>query len=181
MIPEIVEIPWFWPVTVAMVGVATFFSMQVARSFGTTQLHAFVLLVSIGGIVALTLTPAGDSGGHACRIPSSWLISLGDFVPPNDRGLNVVLFIPLGIALGLMPRSPVKAEAVFLAALSPLLIELTQSIVGLGRTCEATDVVDNLTGLAVGFLIAGVVGVVLRRWRRVDDGPPGANTSGARG
>ena len=66
-----------------------------------------------------------------------------------------------------MPRSPVKAEAVFFAVLSPLLIELTQSIVGLGRTCEATDVVDNLTGLAVGFLIAGMVSVVLRRWRSI--------------
>jgi glycopeptide antibiotics resistance protein len=169
VIPEIVAaIPWFWPVTAATVGVATFFSRQVARSFGSTRLHAFVLLVSVGGIVALTLTPAGDVGGHACRLPSSWPISLDDFVPPTDRGLNVVLFIPLGIALGLMPRSPLKAEAVFLAALAPLLIELTQSIAGLGRTCEATDVVDNLTGLAVGYLIAGVVGVVLRRWRRVD-------------
>ena len=166
MIAEVIAgIPWFWPVTAATVGVATLFSRQVARSFGSTRLHAFVLLVSVGGIVALTLTPAGDFGGHACRIPSSWPISLDDFVSPTARGLNVVLFIPLGIALGLMPRSPVKAEAVFLAALSPLLIELTQSIVGLGRTCEATDVVDNLTGLAVGFLIAGIVGVVLRRRR----------------
>jgi hypothetical protein len=169
MIPEIVAaIPWFWPVTAATVGAATVFSSQVAMSFGSTRLHAFVLLVSVGGIVALTLTPAGDVGGHACRLPSSWPISLDDFAPPTDRGLNVVLFIPLGIALGLMPRSTVKAEAVFLAALSPLLIELTQSIAGLGRTCEATDVVDNLTGLAVGYLIAGVVGVVLRRWRRLD-------------
>ena len=58
-----------------------------------------------------------------------------------------------------MPRSRVKAEAVFLAALSPLLIELTQSIVGLGRTCEATDVVDNLTGLAGGLPHRG------DRWR----------------
>ena len=168
MIAEVVAgIPWFWPVTAATVGVATLFSRQVARSFGCTRLHAFVLLVSVGGIVALTLTPAGDFGGHACRIPSSWPISLDDFVPPTARGLNVVLFIPLGVALGLMPRSPIKAEAVFFAVISPLLIELTQSVVGLGRTCEATDVVDNLTGLAVGFLIAGMVSVVLRRWRSI--------------
>jgi glycopeptide antibiotics resistance protein len=169
MIPEFLAgIPLFWPVLVATVGVATLLSRQVARSFGISRLHAFVLLGSVGGIVALTLTPAGDVGGHACRIPSSWPISFDDFVAPTDRGLNVVLFIPLGIALGLMPRSPAKAEAVFLAALSPLLIELTQSIVGLGRTCEATDVVDNLTGLAVGFLVGGVVGAVLRRRRQVD-------------
>ena len=101
VIPEVVAaIPWFWPVTVATVGVATFFSMQVSRSFGTTRLHAFVLLVTIGGIVALTLTPAGDLGGHACRIPSSWLISLDDFVPPTERGLNVVLFILLALRSG---------------------------------------------------------------------------------
>lgn len=169
MIPETVTaIPWFWPVTAALVGVAALFSRQVARSFGTTRLHAFALLVSVAGIVALTLTPAGGFGGHACRIPSSWPISLDDFVHPTDRGLNVVLFIPLGIVLGLMPRSPIKVEAVIIAALSPLLIELTQSMVGLGRTCEATDVVDNLSGLAVGLLIGAVLGVVLRRWRRVD-------------
>jgi glycopeptide antibiotics resistance protein len=168
MIAEVVAgIPWFWPVTAATVGVATLFSRQVARSFGSTRLHALVLLVSVGGIVALTLTPAGDFGGHACRIPSSWPITLDDFVPPTARGLNVVLFIPLGVALGLMPRSPIKGQAVFFAVISPLLIELTQSVVGLGRTCEATDVVDNLTGLAVGFLIAGMVSVVLRRWRSI--------------
>jgi glycopeptide antibiotics resistance protein len=169
MIPEIVSgIPWFWPVTAAMVGLAILFSRHVARSFGTTRLHAFALLVSVAAIVALTLTPAGGFGGHACRIPSSWPISLDDFMHPTDRGLNVVLFIPLGIALGLMPRSAAKAEAVILAALSPLLIELTQSMVGLGRTCEAADVIDNLTGLAVGLVIAGAMGVLLRRWRRLD-------------
>jgi VanZ family protein len=170
MISEFIAgIPLFWPVLAGAVGVATLLSRHVAGSFGISRLHAFALLVSVGGIVALTLTPAGEVGGHACRIPSSWPISLDDFVAPTDRGLNVVLFIPLGIALALMPRSPAKTEAVFLAALSPLLIELSQSIVGLGRTCEATDVVDNLTGLAVGLLIGGVAGAVLRRWRPVDE------------
>jgi uncharacterized protein YacL len=71
--------------------------------------------------------------------------------------------------LGLLPRSPAKTEAVVLAVLSPIMIELTQSIAGqLGRTCEATDVVDNLTGLAIGLLVGGLVSVGLRRWRRAD-------------
>jgi hypothetical protein len=170
MIQEVIDaIPWFWPVAVASVGLAALLSGNLSRWFGTTRLHAFALLIAVGGIVALTLTPAGGFGGHGCRPLSSWPIPADEFARLTERSLNVVLFIPLGIALGLLPRSPAKTEAVVLAVLSPIMIELTQSIAGqLGRTCEATDVVDNLTGLAVGLLVGGLVSVGLRRWRRAD-------------
>ncbi len=164
MISEVLAaIPWFWPVTAATVAVAALASGPVARSLGTTRRHAFFLLVSVGGIVALTLTPAGHAGGRACFLSSPGSISIGEFWPLTERGLNVVLFMPLGVALGLVPRSRVKAEAVLLAALSPVMIESTQYLVrGLGRACEGTDVVDNLTGLGVGLLIAGLVGLGMR-------------------
>ena len=94
MISEVLQaIPWFWPATAAMVGVAALSSGPVARSLGTTRRHAFFLLVSVGGIIALTLTPSGHAGGRACHLSSPWPISIGEFMPLTERSLNVVLFV----------------------------------------------------------------------------------------
>ena len=75
----------------------------------------------------------------------------------NDVSLNVALFVPLGFAIALLPRSR-RSLAVLVAAIAfPFVIEATQALVTpLGRGCESADVVDNLLGLAAG-LAAGVV------------------------
>ena len=165
VIPEVLAgIPWVWPAIVAAIGVAALSSRAVASTLGTTAPHAFFLLMSVGGIVALTLTPARHAGGfNACHLSVPQPISMAEFVPLTERGLNVVLFIPLGLTLGLVPRSRIKAEAVLLAAISPAMVELTQYVFNeLGRACEGADIVDNLTGLGTGFLVAGLVTFISR-------------------
>ena len=47
-----------------------------------------------------------------------------------------------------------------------VLIELVQlGLARLDRACDVTDVVDNVTGAAVGILLGVVLAAVLRPWR----------------
>ena len=128
-------------------------------------LHTFLLLLSVAGIIALTLTPTirlGDPKPY-CDIASLRPIGFDQLVSISDRSLNVLLFIPAGIALGLLPRSRAKAVAIGIAALAPLAIELTQAVAtDLGRACEAIDVVDNLAGLAIGLVLAWLLTLAAR-------------------
>ena len=97
------------------------------------------------------------------------LIPLGQLLAIDDRSLNVLLFIPLDLAIGILPWSHPKAFALVLAALLPLGVESAQLLVpALGRACQASDVADNLSGLAAGFIAGLALRVCLRvvRWRR---------------
>jgi glycopeptide antibiotics resistance protein len=85
----------------------------------------------------------------------------------GERGLNVMLFIPLGAAVAALPRSRTKLILVVGAVGLPFLIEGIQFIVpALDRSCSSLDVIDNLTGLGVGFVIGAVVGTVGNRIAR---------------
>ena len=67
------------------------------------------------------------------------------------------MFIPLGFAIAMVPRSRRKAAVLAAAVALPFVIEATQLVVTpLGRACQSADVVDNLTGLVLG-LVAGAV------------------------
>ena len=82
-------------------------------------------------------------------------------VSQNDSLLNVVLFVPLGVVVGLAPRTTRKAAFILAAGLLPFVIESTQLLVpALARACESADVFDNLTGLTLGL----VTGSILRRF-----------------
>ena len=80
---------------------------------------------------------------------------------------NVVLFVPLGIALGLLPRGNRTYPLVAVAFAFPLIIETTQLLLpALERGCQSADVVDNLAGLLLG-LVAGIgCGLSLRHAKR---------------
>ena len=69
----------------------------------------------------------------------------------HDIGMNILLFIPLGILLGFaLSRNTWKVIA-FGFALS-LAIELTQYILILGY-CEADDVLNNTIGTMFGYFV----------------------------
>ena len=72
----------------------------------------------------------------------------------GTTSLNVILFVPLGILIALLPRSRATAFAVIGAALLPLAIESIQLAARpLGRACQGADVVDNILGLALGLAV----------------------------
>jgi hypothetical protein len=82
----------------------------------------------------------------------------------NDRGLNVDLLIPLGLAIALFPNSRLKTFALALAFILPVAIETSQAVITtLNRACQLQDVVDNLSGLTIGALIGSIALVVAER------------------
>jgi len=79
------------------------------------------------------------------------------------------MFMPFGLAIGLLARSRPKALLVIVAIALPFVIETTQLLVpALERGCQSADVIDNLTGLALGLLIGSGVG----RWLALAMQPP---------
>jgi glycopeptide antibiotics resistance protein len=121
------------------------------------------MVLSVGIIMAATLTPQGEAlefgvrGSSSCNLSRLGPIPLRDVLRLTEASINVLMFIPLGAAIGLVPRSRRRAAVVTAAIALPFAIETIQLLVPmLDRGCESADVVDNLTGLAIG-LACGVV------------------------
>jgi glycopeptide antibiotics resistance protein len=73
---------------------------------------------------------------------------------PNETSLNVLLVVPLGLALGALPGSPRAAVLIVGAFLLPVAIELFQlAVPALGRGCQSADVIDNTMGLVIGLAL----------------------------
>ena len=137
-----------------------------ARRLGTGRVEAWLFIASIGVILAATLVPqpfgveSHPSGIMTCDLSRIGPASLATYLKFNDPALNIVLFIPLGVALGQLDRRQHRGRLIAAAVMLPVGIELTQAlVVPLGRACQGGDVFDNLTGLFVGLVIGAV-------WRR---------------
>jgi hypothetical protein len=165
--------------------VAALVCRRVGRALGTHPLVAFMLVFSLGVIVATTLTPVrsallGDLPSRSCdlsRIGPAPLAEYFSRATGGDAMGNVLLFIPLGWAIAMVPRSRGKASLVAAAILLPFAIEGLQLVVpALGRGCESADMFDNLFGLAIGLAAGAFTARFLpARVTRGDRGPaPGA-------
>ena len=159
---EIAGLPWLLPGLLLGLVVALALGPRIGRTLGTSAAVGVLLVVSIALIVAATLTPqsgalvlgARSDGSCDLTIIPPWLSEL---LHPTDITLNVLLFVPLGVALGLLPRSSRRTALVAGAVLLPFVIESVQLVAPvLDRACEANDVADNLVGLAVGLLVGWV-------------------------
>jgi hypothetical protein len=157
--------PLVLPGFLMTVAVSAVLVAPVSRRFRLQPVVVWILLMGLGGIASLTLTPHPgplDSGSTGfCDLRFTGLLSWSQLFSNNDRSLNVALYVPLGIGLGLLPRSRLKRAAVGLAIGLPVAIEFTQGAVSLlNRACQLQDVVDNLSGLAIGFLAGTAILVV---------------------
>ena len=161
--------------------VAVLLALALRRRLGTVSAVAVAgLLWSLVAIALVTLVPTrahigivpAESRSESC----SW-----DYGGPSgaafevlgldQRTLNVLLFVPAGmflvLAVGRWWSGVVLAPLglVALAAYS-LGIELVQlQLARLDRACDVTDLVDNVLGAGVGFVIGLVLLPVLRPWR----------------
>jgi glycopeptide antibiotics resistance protein len=160
---ESLDLPWLLPGVVISVVVSIAVSGAVGRALGVRRAVAWVMVLSLGIILAATLTPQlealafGARGSSSCDLSRLGLAPLDELLEPSEASLNVLMFIPLGATIGLLPHSRRKAAIVIAAIALPFAIETTQLLApALDRACESADVVDNLTGLAIG-LIGGVV------------------------
>jgi protein-tyrosine-phosphatase/glycopeptide antibiotics resistance protein len=144
----------------------------VGRSLRMPTWAAFLLLAALALVVAVTLTPLGGAPDGAVAVPQlpahpvpvapasglwrwPW-----QWWPVDERTLNVALFVPLGVGVGLVGRRRLRGVLLLVALMLPLVVEGTQYLVGpLNRDADWRDVVDNVTGMVIGL----VIGVVLRR------------------
>jgi glycopeptide antibiotics resistance protein len=169
-------LPWFLPGVAISAAFALAAGGRVGRALGARRAVAMALIVSLGIILSATLTPlrgvldAAGSGTGSCDLSRIGLAPLRDLLELNDTSLNVLLFVPLGVSIALLPGSRRKAAIVIGAIALPFAVEATQALVPwLDRACEGADVVDNLTGLAIGLgggVVAGRLAGALDRQSR---------------
>ncbi len=155
-------LPWLLPGLVLSAIVGLVAGRRVGRIFGASPAIGWGLVVGFGLVVSATLTPLragldlGTSGIGTCDLSRIGIAPLGELVHLGDTSLNVLLFIPLGLAIGLVPGSRRRNILALVAVLSPVAIETTQLLLPiLGRGCQSADVFDNLSGLVVGSVIGG--------------------------
>jgi hypothetical protein len=139
----------------------------VSRALAVSRLSAFAIGASVGLVLAATLTPLGSAldgsavGSGACDLSRTWIATLDELVAVrrNDRLVNILLFVPLGLTVGLARarRNP-PALVVAVVALPFALEAIQLALPALARSCESADVVDNLTGLAIGLGCGALLG-----------------------
>lgn len=163
-------------------GLCLLLALALRRRLGGLGAAATCLLVwSLLVIAIVTLIPANGAPGFVtyegrldtCSFevggpaPDGFWIFAG-----GQRLLNTVIFVPSGALLVLTAarrRSgwiTVPFGLVLLAGYS-VGIELTQLLLArLDRACDVTDVVDNVSGAAIGAGIGLALAIFLRPWRR---------------
>lgn len=173
---EILDVPWLLPGLGASLILAALLSGRVQQPLGTRRGLSWALIVSLGIILSATLTPsreaieAGVAGAGGCDLSRIELPSPRDIARLHNSGMNVLLFLPLGAAIGLLPRSRGKWAIVIAAVTLPFAIETVQSLVTwLDRACQGVDVIANLTGLAVGVIAGMLAGWITARARAAAD------------
>jgi VanZ like family len=157
----------FWPGIAASLAVSLMACTHASRALRVSRIHGWALLMSVGVILSATITPSreallfGAHGSGTCDLstfgPGTWW----ELSHLDDTSLNILLFAPLGLAIGLCPRSRAKLMMLAGALLLPVSIELVQLFVlPLGRECQSVDAVDNLIGLVLGLAGGGMAGLL---------------------
>ncbi len=159
-------LPWFLPGTALFALIGLLVARPLARWLPSHPVIAWGLVFSFGIVVSATLTPLRGhfnfaATGGTCDFSRIGLAPLQDLGEINDTTLNILMFIPLGIGLGLLGRSR-RAALLTVAALAlPVVIETTQLLIpALERGCQSADVFDNLTGLAFGLAIGALASML---------------------
>jgi hypothetical protein len=166
------ELPLFVPVVLVFVAGAVAGAERFARATGAARGLGVLVIVAIGVVVAATLTPSANAfrgalGSGTCDLTRLRPADLADYLRPGETLGNVLLFVPLGLVLALLPHSRTRTGLLALAVALPFVVEAVQlSVPGLDRTCQGEDVVDNLLGLGVGLALGALAGWVARGGRQ---------------
>jgi len=176
--------PTMLPVAIVALVVATILGAPLARRLGSSRAVAWLLVSSFGVIMAATMAPSrlaltvGVSGPITCDLSRLGFAPLSSYLRIDDPIANVVIFVPLGLAIALLPRSRSRWALAGAAIALPFAIEATQAvIVAMDRACETGDIVDNLTGLFIGLLLGTLLRLALGRG---DDRGAGLGTEATR-
>ncbi|MDX3071648.1 VanZ family protein [Streptomyces sp. NPDC088354] len=162
--------PLFWPGALLSSVAAGVCARRTARRLGTGPVTAFCLVLALGGIAVttlladITLEPNAMRRFGAGTFATDWTLpGPADLAGFGQRGLNVLLFVPLGLAVARTRPARRALGLAAAAAVLPFAIEAVQyEVVWLLRAADAQDIADNLCGLLAG-LILGAVTRPLRR------------------
>lgn len=160
-------IPWLLPGLIVSLVVGLLTARWVGRRLAVHPAIAVLMALGLGLVLAATLTPLRDALEDGAVGPGVCEMSRWAPIPPwrwlrlSDATLNIFMFMPLGVAIGIVPSSRLKVGLIVGALALPFAIELIQlSVPILARGCEMADVVDNLTGLVFGLLVGSLLGWV---------------------
>ncbi len=123
-----------------------------------TRRRPWLLGLSVALILAAALAPISTPRAAAASAPLTICVICGDR-GVADAILNVLLFVPFGVALALGPWPGRRALA--LAVSLSVGIEILQLAIA-GRHASAGDVIFNALGTALGLLL-------VRRWTALFD------------
>jgi len=111
----IVVLPWIIPGLALSMAIALVACRRLANLLSVRRPIAWTIIVGFGLIVSATLTPLRgvldlDSVvTGVCDFLRTGIAPVRELLRLNDTSLNVALFIPLGIAIGLVGRSGPRA------------------------------------------------------------------------
>lgn len=105
------------------------------------------------------------------------LMPLTGLDDPIGIVLNVALFVPMGLLLPLLLRTPSAARVVTTGLLVSLAIELTQLLtditISTGRVADVDDLLANTAGTVLGYAVFTMASTFPRPRRTVGDGQRG--------
>lgn len=149
---------------VAVVGLATLVALVRRRHEGRRSLRALGAGVLVAGLVivaATTLLPVVAGAPASVNLTPgetirNYLRFGDDLLSARNLGLNVALFVPIGLGLALWRRwGPGRTIPVgFLVSVA---VEAAQYVLPLGRAVDVDDVVLNTIGAALGAITVSVV------------------------
>jgi glycopeptide antibiotics resistance protein len=160
---------------------AILLAVVAQRWLGVASAVAFAgLLWSLAVIALVTLVPTrpdvglvpAETRSETCSWEYGGPSGLGfEVLGLDQRTLNVLLFVPAGAFLVLavgrwwvgLVLAPIGLAC--LAAYSLAIEFLQLQLARLDRACDVTDLVDNVVGAAIGFVIGLVLLPVVRPWR----------------
>ena len=163
------NVPWFLPGVLVSIAASVALALPLGRALGVRPTIAGALVFSLGIILSATLTPlrgaieAGAAGTGICDFSRLGLAPIAESMSVNDTSLNILLFVPLGVVIGHMPRTRRTVGIVIASIALPFVIEAIQLVAfDIARGCQSADVIDNLTGLFVGAALGAASRLVLR-------------------
>jgi glycopeptide antibiotics resistance protein len=154
------------PVVLAVLAATLVLAWPIGRRLAD-RLHcsravAVAFVVTVGVVLALTLTPSRSVDGSAPVLPPHYLSLLrhdpavlwAQFTSwPGDveQRANIALYIPVGVLAGFAWRSVVRASA--FGMMLTIVIETCQYGI-IGRSGSITDIRNNTAGAILGALFA---------------------------
>jgi hypothetical protein len=165
---------WFWPGVAVAVAMSWLLAPVVGRALRIDRRLAWLLVFSIGLIVAATITPIRPPIGidltihRNCDFGRRWFATIPEVTAWTGSTLHIGAFVPAGVAIALLPISLRSAIVVVCVAALPGAVEaLHFAVPELARACKSADAIDGLTGLATGMIAGLVIRVALGAWNRV--------------